>query len=80
MCRRSGYTTRRKNVTSSRGFKKGDLEIRDINLAGKLDLVIDVSLVHEFTGNSRSDDYRHNGQLRYDDPDLLLHNAANAKV
>ena len=43
-------------------------------------MVIDVSLVHDFTGNSRRDDYRHNGQLRYDDPDLLLHNAANAQV
>ena len=61
MCRRSGYTTQRKNVTSSRGFKKGDLEIRDINLAGKRDFVIDVSLFHEFMGNSRRDDYRRNG-------------------
>ena len=53
---------------------------KDINLAGKRDLVIDVSLVHDFTENSRRDDYRRNGQLRYDDPDLLLHNAANAEV
>ena len=71
MCRRSGYTTRRKNVTSSRGSKKGDLEIRDINLAGKRDLVIDVALVHDFLGN-RSCDARRNGQVCYDDPDLLL--------
>ena len=42
--------------------------------------MIDVSLFHDFTGNSWRDDYRRNGQLRYDDPDLLLHNAANAKV
>ena len=53
---------------------------KDINLAGKRDLVIDVSLVHDFTENSRRDDYRRNGQLRYDDTDLLLHNAASAKV
>ena len=74
MCRRSGYTTRRKNVTPSRGSKKGDLEIRDINLGGKRDLVIDVALVHDFSGNC-SRDARCNGQLRYDDPDLLLNNA-----
>ena len=43
-------------------------------------MVIDVSLVHEFTGNSRHDDYRRDGQLHSDDPDLLLHHAANAKV
>ena len=70
MCRRSGYTTRRKDVTSSRGSKKGDLEIQDINLGGQRDLVIDVALVHDFSGNSR--DAHRNGQLRYDDPNLLL--------
>ena len=79
MCRRSGYTNRRKNVTSRRGSKKGDLEIRDINLAGKRDLVIDVALVYDFSGDC-SRDARRNGQLRYDDPDLLLNNAARAKV
>ena len=79
MCRRSGYTTRHKNVTSSRGSKKGDVEIKDINLAGQRDLVIDVALVHDFSGNCLRD-ARRNGQLRYDDPDLLLNNATSAKV
>ena len=69
-----------KNVTSSCGSKQGDLEIRDINLAGKRDLVIDVSLVRDFTGNNRRDDFRRNGQLRYDDPDLLFGRRKVAKV
>ena len=48
MCKRCGLTIKRKNVTSSRGSKKkGDLEICDINLAEKRNLVIDVALVHE---------------------------------
>ena len=79
MCRRSGCTARRKNVTSSRGSKKGDLEIRDINLAGKRDLVIDVAIVHDFSGNCLRDAQR-NGQLRYDDPDLLLTHVASTIV
>ena len=34
-------------------LQKGDLEIRDIvNLTGKRDLVIDVALVHDLSGNS----------------------------
>ena len=78
MCRRSGYTTRRKDVTSSRGSKKGDLEIQDINLGGQRDLVIDVALVHDFSRNLR--DAHRNGQLRYDDPNLLLNTAASAEV
>ena len=44
MCRRSGCTTRRNNVTSSCGSKNGDLKIRD-NLMGKRDLVMDVGQV-----------------------------------
>jgi hypothetical protein len=61
MCKRSP----RKNVTSSRGSKKGNLEIRDINLAGQRDLVVYVALVHDFSGNVWRD-ARHNGQLRCD--------------
>ena len=41
-------------------------------------MVIDVALVHDFSGNLR-DAYR-NGQLRYDDPNLLLNNVTRAKV
>ena len=51
----------------------------DINLAGKSHLVIDVALVHDFSGDCWRD-VRRNGQLRYDDPDMLLNNAADAKA
>ena len=41
-------------------------------------MVIDVDRVHDFSGNSR--EAHCNGQLHYDDPNLLLNNAAIAKV
>ena len=77
--KRGGFTTRRRNVTSSRGGQKGDLQIQNMNLAGKTHLVIDVALVHDFSGDCWRDVSR-NGQLRYADPDMLLNNAADVKV
>ena len=75
--KRGGFTTRRRTVTSSRGGQKGDLQIQNFNLAGKTQLVIDVALVHDFSGDCWRDVSR-NG--RYADPDMLLNNATNAKV
>ena len=43
--KRCDLTTMGKYVTSSLGRKKGDLEIRNIILAGKRDMAIDVALV-----------------------------------
>ena len=77
--KRAGFTTRRRNVTSSRGRQKGDLQIQNINLAGKTHLVIDVALVHDFSGDCWRDVNR-NGQLRDADPDMLLNNAADVEV
>jgi hypothetical protein len=73
MFRRSGYTTKRKNVTCSRGSKKGDSTWRSerSNSPGKANVVSDVTLVRDFSGNCQCD-ARRNGQLRSDDPDLLL--------
>ena len=48
--KRVGFTTRRRNVTSSRGGQKGDLQIQNINLAGETHLVIDVALVTRYLG------------------------------
>ena len=41
--------------------------------------MIDVALVHDFSRTCLRD-ARRNGQLRYDDPDPLLNNAASAKA
>ena len=42
-------------------------------------MVIDVALAHEFSGDCFRE-VQGNGQLCYDDPDILLDNAARAKV
>ena len=50
----SGYTTKRKNVTSCRGSKRlGDQRHQ---LAGQRDFVIDVASVHDFSGNRPRDE------------------------
>ena len=46
----AGYKTDRKHVPHSRGLKKADLVVKDFRLAGIRDLIIDVSLRHEFHG------------------------------
>ncbi len=49
----AGYKTDRKHVPHSRGLKKADLVVKDFSLAGIRDLIIDVSLRHEFRGALR---------------------------
>ena len=47
--RAAGFRTKRRYVATSRGSRRGDLEIRDANVADKAHLIIDVAMVHEFT-------------------------------
>ena len=77
--KRGGFTTRCRTVTSSRRGQKRNFQIQNINFAGKTQVVIDVTLLHDFSGDCWRDVSR-NRQLRYADPDMLLNNAANAKV
>ena len=74
------FTIYRRTVAPRRGGQQGDLQIHNINLAGKANLVIDV--VHDFFSGECWRSVRQNGQLPSDDvdPDMLLNNAANAKV
>ena len=44
----AGYKTDRKHVPHSRGLRKADLMVKDFQLAGIRDLIIDVSMRHEF--------------------------------
>ena len=41
---KAGYRTDRKNVTHCRGLKKADLVIKDFQLAGVRNVIIDVTL------------------------------------
>ena len=53
------------------------MEIKALNVAGTLDLIIDVAVVHEFHGNVAHPD-RH-GKLRHPNPDKVLTDKAVAK-
>ena len=55
------------------------LQIQHIKLAGRAHVVIDVALVHDFSGECWRDVHQ-NGQLHYADTDMLLNNATNAEV
>ena len=47
--RAAGFRTKRRYVATSRGSRRGDLEIRDANVADKAHLIIDVAMVHDST-------------------------------
>ena len=49
----SGYRTARgSHVSHSRGQKRGDLEIKNLNAAGTPNLIIDTCIVHDFHGST----------------------------
>ena len=62
-------------------LKAADLFIKDIQLAGMQDLVVDVSIIHEFHGDVLQD-VRRNGTLCHPDPSspALLDSKAKQKV
>jgi hypothetical protein len=59
-----------KRVPTSSGNKRGDLEIKRLNVAGTSDIIINVNVVHEFHGSVAQDE-RH-GQLLHPNPDKVL--------
>ena len=48
---KAGYRTDRKHVPHSRGLKKADLLIKDFQLQGVRDVIVDVTCRHEFRGS-----------------------------
>jgi len=71
--------TKRRYVASSRGRRRGDLEVRDANVADKAHLIIDVSMVHRFHG-ACDDIGRHGAPRHAQNPDRVLTDAAKRKV
>jgi hypothetical protein len=66
-------------VLTSEGSRRANLEIRNIRLADKVDLLVDVTICHDFIGDGRSGLTQ--GQLRNpDNPDHILENAAADKI
>jgi hypothetical protein len=75
----AGYATSRKRVLPSEGTRRADLEVRNTRVAGKTDLLFDVTLRHPFIGAGLSGHTQ--GQLRNPDyPDQILESAAADKI
>ena len=75
----AGYITNRgKRVPTSCGQKRGDLEFERLQVAGTLDLVIDVAMVREIHG-SVAQPARH-GRPRHPNPDKVRIDQAVTKV
>jgi hypothetical protein len=79
ICNDAGFETTHKRVLTSEGNRCTDLEMRNIRVAGQTDLLVDVTLRHDFIGAGR--DGQTQGQLRNpDNPDHILESAAAHKI
>jgi hypothetical protein len=77
----AGYGTDRKRVPCSRGNKKADLWVKDFQLAGVRDVVIDTTLRHEFHGNVMAQaNLGHNGEPSHQAVDGALDEAVKEKL
>jgi hypothetical protein len=50
ICIDAGFATTHKRMLTSEGNRRADLKIRNIRMAGQADLLVDVSLRHDFIG------------------------------
>jgi hypothetical protein len=79
ICNDAGFATSHKRVLTSEGRRRADLEVRNIRVAEMTDLLIDVTVRHDFIGASRSG--LNQGRLRNpDNPDHILESAAADKI
>ena len=79
ICQAAGYATSRKRVLPSEGNSCADLEVCNIRVAGKTDLLVDFTLRHDFIGAGRSGHTQ--GQLlNPDNPDRILESASSDKI
>ena len=83
LCHQAGLSTEQRNIPTVKKQNgktgQGDLVIKGANIGGDTNLIIDVSLIHEFGGNHMAD-VSLNGALRHAQPDKLLDAAARTKV
>jgi hypothetical protein len=50
ICNSAGYATKHKHVLTSAGKRRADLEILNIQVAQNIDLLVDITLRHDFIG------------------------------
>ena len=77
--RAAGYSSIIKSVPTSDGYRRADLHVVGAHLMGKDDLVVDVTVRHDFIGDAR-DVLRHGTLRNPDRPDQLLDQAAADKT
>jgi hypothetical protein len=79
ICNDAGFATTHNQVLTSEGNRRADLEIRNIRVAGQHDLLVDVTIRHNFKGTGHNGQTQ--GQLRNpDNPDHILERAAADKI
>jgi hypothetical protein len=79
ICNNAGYATKHKRVLTSAGKQRADLEILNIQVLQQIDLLVDVTLRHDFVGAGHNG--LNQGQLRNpDNLDKLLDSAAADKI
>ena len=77
--RAAGYSSSIKSLPTSDGHRRADLHVVGAHLMGKHDLMIDVTVRHDFIGDARA--VQRHGTLRNPDrPDQLLNQAAADKI
>jgi hypothetical protein len=75
---KAGYKTDRKHVPHSRGLKKADLLIKDFQLQGVRDVIVDVTCRHEFRGSCANQE--RNGEPSHLDVNGALDAAVKEKL
>jgi hypothetical protein len=79
ICNDAGFATTYKLVLTSEGNRRADLAIRNIRVSQQTDLLMDVTLRHDFIGTGKIG--QNQGQLRNPDhPDRILESAAADKI
>ena len=79
ICNDAGFATTHKRVLTSKGHRPADLQIRNIRVAGQNDLLVDVTVRHNFKGTGHN--WQTQGQLRNpDNPDHIFESAAADKI
>ena len=77
--RAAGYSSSIKSLPTSDGHRRADLHVVGAHLMGKDDLMVDVTVRHDFIGDAR-DVLRHGTLRNPDRPDQLLNQAAADKI
>jgi hypothetical protein len=75
---KAGYRTDRKHVPHSRGLKKADLLIKDFQLEGVWDVIVEVTCRHKFRGSCANQE--RNGEPSHFDVNGALDAAVKEKL